>query len=853
MDQTDIFKSKDAPAPPALPWQQAVAACGNSMVLIRACAPGYAIDYVNRAFETMSGYSAAEVVGRDSAMLWAAAPGEGGDVREMLRRQDEGIAVSRTARKDGSLLWTECTIAPIEDSAGQLSHFVVVHTDISEKRRYASEQQYQASHDPLTGLVNRALLRDRLLQEIASAARHDKAVWVILVDLDRFKDVNERVGHLAGDRCLQEVARRLAETVRPVDIVARLRGDEFMLVLSERGEGRLGSAVLDRIKQAIASPLTVAGEAFSLTGSLGVACYPQDGADPDALIAYADLARYRAKQSGRNNYQFHLPELNRHARERLGLEQTLRTALARQQFELHYQPRLDLRSGAIVGVEALLRWRHPELGLLLPQRFLEVAEETGLSIAIGAWTMQRACAEVRAWQQQGAANLRLTLRLSVRQFGDAELPAALARILAQTGLPASCLELELTEPMAMSDSARAAGTLHKLRQLGVGIAIDDCGTGYSRLAQLKDFDVDALKIDHAFVCAFSTPGSDAAIPNAIIALAHNLGMRVIVAGVETQAQCEFLARNMCDEIQGPLFADPLEHDALAALLAAGSALPPHLLRLHRRQHTLLLVDDEPNILAALKRQFRGAGLRLLTAASGQEGLALLQQEVVDVIVSDQRMPGMTGVEFLRAVKTSHPDTVRIVLSGFTELQSVTDAVNEGAIYKFLTKPWDDAQLRAHISEALNYKDMADENRRLDLEVRTANHGLAQANRQLGESLRQQEEQIAQAGIALDIVREALQHVPLPVLGLDEEQAVAFANLAAQALFAQDGMLLGDSAELFMPQLLRALDEAGPVRRIVAELHGERYEIASHGMGRGTRSRGQLVIFNPAPARQGALA
>jgi CheY-like chemotaxis protein len=304
---------------------------------------------------------------------------------------------------------------------------------------------------------------------------------------------------------------------------------------------------------------------------------------------------------------------------------------------------------------------------------------------------------------------------------------------------------------------------------------------------------------------------------------------------------------MCDEIQGNLFSPALDVAAIGTLLAEGRALPQHLLRLHKRQHTLLLVDDEPNILSALKRQLRGTGLRILTAASGREGLALLDSEPVDVIVSDQRMPGMTGVDFLRAVKTSHPETVRIVLSGFTELQSVTDAVNEGAIYKFLTKPWDDTQLREHIQEAIRNKEMADENRRLDLEVRTANHGLAQANRRLEGVLRQQQEMIDRTGISLEIVREALHHMPLPIVGLDEEQVVAFANLAAQELFSPHGMLLGSSAELFMPELLAALGQAGEGAARIEQLHGSRFEVAAHSMGKGTRSRGRLIIFTPAPA------
>jgi EAL domain-containing protein (putative c-di-GMP-specific phosphodiesterase class I)/FixJ family two-component response regulator len=599
--------------------------------------------------------------------------------------------------------------------------------------------------------------------------------------------------------------------------------------------------------QAIARPLTIGSQEFFLSCSVGVASYPGDSDDPDTLIEYADQAMYRAKQMGRANYQFYLPEMNQQAQERLHLESDLRNALERGEFELHYQPQLDLRSGRIVGVEALLRWRHPEFGLLLPGRFLALAEDTGLIVPIGAWAMRRACAQVRGWQLDGRDDLRVALNLASRQFNQPDLLERVAQVLDETGLPATCLELELTERMVMSDVESAVAVLNGLRGLGVSVAVDDFGTGFSSLGQLKHFPLDALKIDRSFVHAISSQGNDAAIPDAIIALAHKLGMRVIAEGVETEAQCEFLARNMCDEIQGNLFSPALEAVAMEAMLAEGRQLPDQLLRMHRREHTLLLVDDEPNILSALKRQLRGSGLRILTAPGGKEGMALLETEAVDVIVSDQRMPGMTGVEFLRAVKTSHPDTVRIVLSGFTELQSVTDAVNEGAIYKFLTKPWDDTQLREHIQEAMRHKEMADENRRLDLEVRTANHSLAHANRQLEGVLRQQQEQIKSAGISLDIVREALQHVPLPILGLDEEQVVAFANLAAQDLFRQDGMLLGSPAALFMPTLLEALDRAGEGPGCTVRLHGSAFEVAAHSMGKGTRSRGRLIIFTPVPA------
>ncbi|MGZ5201885.1 MAG: EAL domain-containing protein [Telluria sp.] len=823
--------------------RQAIQACVNGIIIARAEGDECAIEYVNPAFENLTGYRSDEVMGRGFGVLWGeehVRPGAQ-ELLGFVREGREGNTVIRIQRKDGSELWSEAHIAPCRDGYGAVRHFVVAHYDVTEKLRYEAELEHQATHDSLTGLANRKLLAERLRQEVAAAHRHDHALWVLFVDLDRFKLVNDSLGHRAGDAFLQAIARRLAAAVRPEDTVARLGGDEFVLVLSDRGEGHLTTAAVERVMAAVARPVTVLGNECFINASVGIACYPRDSAEPENLIECADLAMYRAKELGRNNYQFYLSEMNHEAQERLRTERALRTALERGEFELHYQAQLDLRSGRVVGVEALLRWHQPERGVLPPERFLAVAEDTGLIVPIGTWAMRTACATVREWQLAGYGDLRLALNIGLRQFNEPGLLEQVKAVLDETGLAPDRLELELTEGMVMDDVDRAVEVLEGLRALGVSIAVDDFGTGYSSLAQLKRFPLDALKIDQSFVRTLSQQGKDAAIPVAIVALAHNLGMRVVAEGVDTEAQCALLAANMCDEIQGKCYSAPLDARAFGTLLAEKRALPEHLLRMHKRERTLLLVDDEPNILAALKRQLRGAGLRIITAAGGEEGLQLLAREQVDVIVSDQRMPGMTGVEFLRAVKHSHPDTVRMVLSGFTELQSVTDAVNEGAIYKFLTKPWDDTQLHAHILEAFRHKEMADENRRLNLEVRTANQGLAQANRQLEEVLRQQQEQISRTGISLAIVREALQHVPLPILGLDEDDVVAFANLAAQELFRSASQLLGSAVEYFMPELATV----GEGQECIATVHGTRYEIVAHGMGKGTRARGLLIIFTPA--------
>ena len=829
--------------------EQAIEACVNGIVIIDARAPDYTIEYVNPAFEKMTGWAASDVLGREASMLLqpdrenSPVP----EIREALARRRELHMELRVLRRDGSPLWSEVYISPVVDAGGAVSHFVIAHYDITAKKRSEDELVFRANHDMLTGLPNRRLLTERLQAMIARAARRKEAVWLMFIDLDRFKLINDSLSHRAGDEFLKLLAQRLREGVRETDVVARLHGDEFMIALPESGDAVSVSRVVQRLMDCIAAPITVAGHELAVSCSAGIAKYPDDGDSPDALIDNADIAMYKAKELGRNNVQFFEPGMNAHVQERLRMERALRQALERGEFVMHYQPQFDLTSGSQVGIEALLRWDSAEFGMVPPARFIRLASETGLMIPIGEWVLRTACAQAESWRAQGLGELRIAVNLSGRQFRQPDLVRMVDSVLRDTGLPPGLLVLELTEMLVMDDIDGAIDVMQRLRELGVSMALDDFGTGYSSLASLNRFPVDVLKIDSSFVRAIKPYSHETSIPDAIISMAHSLGLRVIAEGVETEAQCEFLSRNMCDEVQGYLFSQPLPAAAMEALLREGRSVPEHLRRMYKRQRTLLLVDDEPNILSALRRLIRGAGYRVLTAGSGSEGLEVLAQTEVDVIVSDQRMPGMTGVDFLRSVKELYPDTVRIVLSGFTELQSVTDAVNEGAIYKFLTKPWDDAQLRGHIEEGFAHKEMADENRRLGLEVRTANHGLAQANRQLEAVLRQQERQMARDEIVLDVVREGLQAVPLPVIGLADDMLVAFANRAAERLFAGAGGLLGADATQVMPGLVLGLRTQADGQGCEVELHGQRFAAYLRRMGEDGEMRGLLITLVPVEA------
>lgn len=613
-------------------------------------------------------------------------------------------------------------------------------------RQHAESQLiYLTNYDELTGLVNRNLLNDRLEHALASAKRHTHNLALLTLGLDYFKTINDSLGPAVGNELLKIIAERLSMCVRGSDTVARLGGDEFALVLTEQNEENFSpdvasaelqensfyphlAEILQRILIAVSKTILLAGQELQITCSIGVSQYPQDGDNADAMLRNANAALSSAKQLGRNNFQFYTADLSARLSEKLIMQGKLRLALEREEFILHYQPQVDLRTGHIVGMEALVRWNQPEIGMVSPGNFIGLAEETGLIVPIGAWVIRTACAQCKAWQDQGLEGYRVAINLSARQFGQPDLLNFFKQTLAETGLAPQCLEVELTESLVMTDVERSIEILRGLKALGIQLAIDDFGTGYSSLSYLKRFPIDVLKIDQSFVRDIEKP-DDAAIVKAIISMAHSLGMKVIAEGVETEAHCEFLRANLCDEIQGYLFSRGLPGNEMETLLYEKRQLPERLLHFSNHTRTLLLVDDEENILSALKRMLRDEKISILTATSGQEGLNLLAQHKVDVIVSDHQMPTMTGVEFLHLVKQTYPDCIRIMLSGHADLKAVIDAVNVGAIYQFLLKPWDDTQLRCQIKEAFKYKELEDENRRLDYELRVANRAIGKGHRQ----------------------------------------------------------------------------------------------------------------------------
>jgi diguanylate cyclase (GGDEF)-like protein/PAS domain S-box-containing protein len=525
------------------------------------------IEYANPAFARLFGHSADAVLGRDLETLLGlqAHDQQQQALHAAMQSRQEVTLLLRTRHRDSTQLWTQLHVAPVPTADGAISHHVCVLTDMTAILEYQEQLEHQANHDALTGLPNRALVNDRLMQAVTFTQRFGHSLWLVFIDLDNFKLINDHLGHQAGDELLCVIANRLRACANEGDTVARLGGDEFLLLLPVANQRPMPS-LLQLVQEAIAAPVTLNGQAVTVTCSIGVSVYPADGAEPDQLLKHADIAMYRAKEAGRNQVQFYEAAMHTRIAERASIEAELRHALARNELSLVYQPKLDLRSGVVTGMEALLRWQHPVLGAVSPARFIGVAEETGMIVAIGRWVLRMACTQAVAWQQAGLPPLRVAVNLSARQFRDHELQHEVRAALQDSGLAPQYLELELTESLIMHNVDEVVAVIDNLKQLGIALSIDDFGTGYSSLAYLKQFPVDYLKIDQSFTREMLDEPKVAAIVRSVIALGHSLGFKVIAEGVETAAQLDYLRNKGCDEIQGYYFSRPLTPDAFANLL-----------------------------------------------------------------------------------------------------------------------------------------------------------------------------------------------------------------------------------------------------------------------------------------------
>jgi diguanylate cyclase (GGDEF)-like protein/PAS domain S-box-containing protein len=531
------------------------------------------VTYINAVAEGLTGWSRKEAEGRELADVFRIVNVGSREVAQdpmgLAIRENRTVGLTPNCmliRRDGVEAAIEDSAAPIHDRRGKVTGAVMVFRDVSVARAMSLKMSHLAQHDSLTDLPNRILLNDRLSQAIAMARRHGKKLAVLYLDIDRFKRVNDSAGHTVGDRLLQSVAARLIDCVRSSDTVCRLGGDEFVILLCEVAHAQDAAVSAEKMLAALSEPHRLDQLELHVSASIGVVTFPEDGTTAEDLLKNADSAMYQAKDCGRNNYQFFKADMNRRALERHRLESDLRHALQRREFVLRYQPKVSLHTGAITGVEALLRWRHPTRGLIRPSRFISIAEDSGLIVPIGKWVLREGCRQAKLWLAAGAAPVSMAVNISPVELRAKDFVAGVQEILAETGLDACHLELEITETFLMQDPVSTGMVLQELKDMGIRLALDDFGTGYSSLSYLKRFPIDTLKIDHSFVRDLTSDTDDASIVSAVINMGRSLNMQVVAEGVETREQSAFLRNQHCPEAQGFYFGAPVIPEKVAELL-----------------------------------------------------------------------------------------------------------------------------------------------------------------------------------------------------------------------------------------------------------------------------------------------
>ncbi len=589
---------------------------------------------------------------------------------------------------------------PERDLENRIVSVLMIARDISERKGHEIQLHHQAMHDSLTGLPNRVLVLDRLRQAMQQALRNGHQLAVVYLDIDNFKNVNDTRGHAAGDELLKLASTRLVTALRAGDTLGRQGGDEFILLLPDIHRTQEVATVAEKVLAAMSFPFLVGEREVHVSASLGIAVYPADSEDAETLLSHADIAMYRAKEDGRNAFRFFTADMDERMRARVELEHDLRLAIEHDELALHFQPQVSLVSGAVVGMEALVRWNHPREGMVMPGRFIGVAEDSGLIVPIGNWVLETACQQARAWQDAGLPPVRMAVNLSARQFRDPSMVQRVARVLAESQLAPELLELEITESTVMHDTEAAIATLKLLKGLGVTLSVDDFGTGYSSLSYLKLFPIDVLKVDRSFVSDATTNPDDAAIVRTIVNMAHSLGLSVVAEGVETAGQTAFLHYVGCNELQGYYFSRPLPQDEAEQLLREGRRLDVSGFGRERSEPRLLIVDDEEEARNALSRSLRDDDrYRILGAGSAGEAMEALATHGAQVVLCEHHLPGMSGMDFLGRISRTFPETIRIILSGDNNANIFDSALGSGVAHGIVRKPWNDDELNETIQAA----------------------------------------------------------------------------------------------------------------------------------------------------------
>ena len=695
----------------------------------------------------------------------------------------------RVVRPGEQLRWLHVRTFEVLDERGELNSVGGIASDITEVFAGARDQIRLAHFDSLTALPNQLMFYDQARQQIALARRKQFPLAVLLIDIDHFRELNQTLGHFSGDELLRQIAGRLSGSVRESDVLGRLGGDVFAALLPDVADMEQAGVVARRVIDTLIQPIRIGGQDVFATASIGIAFFPDDGKDAHELLTNAEAAMRQAKKQGRNSYQAYSASMHSDVRNRLYLETDLRNAILNQEFLLYYQPKASCVSGHIVGVEALIRWRNPRRGLVPPDQFIPLLEETGLILPVGRWVLQEACRQMQAWQREGLAIPSVSVNLSARQLESDTFLRDVAQALADSELPPGMLDLEITESMLMQNADASVVLLGEFKAMGVTLSLDDFGTGYSSLAYLKRFPLDAVKVDRSFVQDIAADADDASITRAVITMAHHLKLQVVAEGVETAEQLALLITHQCDVIQGYFFSRPLPAGEMADLLRSGRSLPGNLLRSPTREPMLLFVavDAADDTLAALRRD----GHRVEAVADCATAAAWLAANRADVVICGAPTPGNDTLALLNDVFHSQAQCHGLLLADAAclTLPALSRPALAGRV-RILPQPLDTDALRTLLEETLLQSHLADEHRQLQQEIDAAERQLLRVEnerRQLANEIRRLQ---AQEGLAARLLEDIVSQLPWPVLGVDDEGMVVMANDRALACLGGLGLAIG---------------------------------------------------------------
>lgn len=711
----------------------------------------------------------------------------------------------RVVRPDGTERWLHVRSFPVLNEEGRVVSVGGVASDVTRLLGDQRQQAYFAHFDALTALPNQLMFYDQARRLLALAQRKDLPLGVAVVDIDRFREVNQSLGYVGGDELLREVAKRLLASLRESDILGRLGADVFAVLLPDVEEIEQAAIVARRLTETLSLPVMVEGKDIFVTASIGVVFYPQDGKDVHELISHAEIATRHAKASGRNGFQFYTQSMREDVRDRLFLETDLHNAVLRDEFILYYQPKVSCVTGCMTGAEALIRWNHPTRGIVPPDQFIPLLEETGLIVPVGRWALETACRQAMAWRLAGLEISSVSVNLSARQLQSDTLISDVAMALAASGFDPASLDLEITESMLMHDADRAVAILTALKKTGVTLSLDDFGTGYSSLAYLKRFPLDALKVDRSFVQDIAADADDASITRAVITMAHHLKLKVVAEGVETAEQLALLMSHHCDLIQGYFFSRPLPVDKMNLFLAADSRLPANLLGSASRYPTALFVavDNFQPVISNLQ----GNGYLIHSVADFDAALLWLAGNVADVLVCGSVKRGFDAVALIKRAAQIQPNSERILLAEdrLWHQKQVAALTGSGILHRVLHLPVAPDALQELLEDTLSKQLISDEHGILSQAVEAAEREVTQLLEERNRLLNENAElhRLEKQGYAL--MQCVMGEMPWPVIGVDEEGLVALINDAAVLEFSTRNLSMGDALNKALPEVITLAD------------------------------------------------